>query len=1216
LASNQNAVIVPDLSKLADLPALKQLARALWHNGSIRGAALMIGAGFSKYAILQAPDTQEPPSWNELLDELVGQLYPIDRSSAPRDALRIAEEYRSYSGQATLDGFIRTRFPDRAWRPGPLHLQALHFPWSDILTTNWDTLLERTADEVTDFIYEVVRTEADIAHARSPRIIKLHGTLGDKDPLIFAAEDYRTYPVRHAAFVNLARQIFIENDLCLLGFSGNDPNFLEWAGWVRDHLGGRARRIYLAGYLDLSGSARRYLETHNIAPIDLASLVHHLPKNERYGAATKIFLDMLRAEQPLAPHVWKRNAFNGYPLRSVEDHQKASKDESFAAEILKETARLLREDRESYPGWLVCPREERRHQRLGYEWVIFKPAVLSRINPPELAEILNEFLWHYVTSFTDLPLMFRDALVAIMDEPNPPIDRSVRLKFAVALMRDARIEGNAGNFEQWSAVVDAEAGPDAPGRLDAHYQRCLRLRDQLDLAGLAKSLNTLDSENPLWCLRQAGLYAEVGDYVKATKLMKDATAEFEKAYRLDRNSIWVKSCLARASWLNRAANMGSFRRHGELPRARDFQHDKIDPAGELEALEDDADELRRKEQEDDAAVIPLFDAGSYRRGKLKAHAQPGDPGFAYLHELDQLMECTGVPMRINHVQFAAGAATSIMKVTYHHSVRWYVWLFRSLHSHFDNLFIRYFSRIAIAQLPQDVADQLRQKLDAWIAFWRNRNALSIGEEHAKDRSIAVDELRLALSAQSHMTVRMTADEAVQAFRLGVKIAEDTSVSHRWVIEAAGELAKYALEAMPADHRASVALDVIKFPLATERGGHSPSWPDLIRVITQIKPHRGHEDPHWDQRIRELLAAATPNAIGRIEATDRLAYLATHNVLKPSERDIFGAALWGKVDNDTQPLPADTHLLASTVAKLPAPANIDPIARVKARIFDRDLRKVMDCAGNLWEKRNHLISLYNTAPLGLSMPAERAAKLFDEVVAWDPSPLANDDLLKGVKQNFNDFVRRQASDALTFAVVPAMTREDRNEARLGALMDLIDRTKSWRAVATLPNFLETVPTAQDSVVLAIHRGLSAAEHLRISGAATALICWSRLIHTYALPSIPRRLIEQLLSMIETRQEEGLHLLLDAAIALIKDGTLTGEDMTRLTRTLSDLREETKYSSVLLDSRRAVSISLVRQQSVRLAQVLKEKLSDDGTLDGWLEEGRSDPLPEVRFAAQIA
>ena len=314
---------MPDLSKLSDLPALKQLARALWHNGSIRGAAVMVGAGFSKNAILQAPDAREAPSWDELLDELVAQLYPTDPLSAPKDALRIAEEYRTYFGQATLDGFIRTRFTDRAWLPGPLHLQALNLPWSDILTTNWDTLLERTAEEVTDYIYEIVRTEADIAHARSPRIIKLHGTLGDKDPLIFAAEDYRTYPTRHAAFVNLARQIFIENDLCLLGFSGNDPNFLGWIGWVRDQLGGQSRRIYLVGHLDLSASARKYMERHNIAPVDLAPLVSHLPKKERYSAATHIFLDALRAEQPPAPDDWKQHASSEYPARKNEFFGKA-----------------------------------------------------------------------------------------------------------------------------------------------------------------------------------------------------------------------------------------------------------------------------------------------------------------------------------------------------------------------------------------------------------------------------------------------------------------------------------------------------------------------------------------------------------------------------------------------------------------------------------------------------------------------------------------------------------------------------------------------------------------------------------------------------------------------------------------------------------------------------------------------------------------------------
>ncbi|MBN9070114.1 MAG: SIR2 family protein, partial [Rhizobiales bacterium] len=50
--------------------------------------------------------------------------------------------------------------------------------------------------------------------------------------VVISEDDYRTYPQRRAAFVNTARQVFIENELCLLGFSGDDPNFLQWAGWV------------------------------------------------------------------------------------------------------------------------------------------------------------------------------------------------------------------------------------------------------------------------------------------------------------------------------------------------------------------------------------------------------------------------------------------------------------------------------------------------------------------------------------------------------------------------------------------------------------------------------------------------------------------------------------------------------------------------------------------------------------------------------------------------------------------------------------------------------------------------------------------------------------------------------------------------------------------------------------------------------------------------
>ena len=214
--------------------------------------------------------------------------------------------------------------------------------------------------------------------------MKLHGTLGDAGPLIFAEEDYRTYPTKYAAFVNFARQVFIENELCLVGFSGDDPNFQQWAGWVRDHLGGSARRIYLIGNLRLERATRRYLEAHNIAPIDFAPLVKEWPRDQQHAEATRIFLDELRKAKPAPQHEWKLTPAEQFPLfrAGADAYQRVPKDHPFAAELLEKTIPLFKADRESYPGWFVCP--HRHRQSLlndGEAPCLLRHAVLYRLRP-------------------------------------------------------------------------------------------------------------------------------------------------------------------------------------------------------------------------------------------------------------------------------------------------------------------------------------------------------------------------------------------------------------------------------------------------------------------------------------------------------------------------------------------------------------------------------------------------------------------------------------------------------------------------------------------------------------------------------------------------------------------------------------------------------------------------------------------------------------------
>jgi hypothetical protein len=621
-----------EISSLPDYPALQQLGRALWRNGSVRGAAILVGAGLSKNAHRPADDTPEPPMWWELLEKMIERLYPHDPKVALSNPLRIAEEYRTYFGQADLDDFIRISLPDKSWTPGPLHIDLLELPWTDVLTTNWDTLLERAAENTVDYSYEVVRTEADLTYAKSPRIVKLHGTIGDAGPLIFAEEDYRTYPTKYAAFVNFARQVFIENELCLVGFSGDDPNFLQWAGWVRDHLGGSARRIYLVGNLRLEQATRKYLEAHNIAPIDLAPLVKGLTRKLQHATATRIFMDELRKAKPPLQHEWKLTPANQFPLpRAGSDaYERVLKDHAFAADLLRKTIPLFKADRENYPRWLLCPAKHRRS--LGYagdaHWLVRKP-VLDLLEPKQRAEAVFEILWRRTTAFLPLDVQLAAALTELVDAKLPEVDAEMQLELALALLRDARISGDGEGLKRWAAVIEAEAAPGTAIRQASEYQLCLCARDRMDFSGLAARLAKIISEDPIWKLRRAALHTEIGEHVTATKLIKDATGDLERRHRLDRNSLSIKSQLAWASWVSRAAEAWSTR-WNDLPRPRDFKELDIDPPGEIESVARNAGAIEKTRREDAVKVQPSFEAGHYRDGASRIHIGSGDPGVNLL----------------------------------------------------------------------------------------------------------------------------------------------------------------------------------------------------------------------------------------------------------------------------------------------------------------------------------------------------------------------------------------------------------------------------------------------------------------------------------------------------------------------------------------------------------------------------------------------------------
>ena len=265
---------------ISDQPHIDKVREALWAGIGNGRAALMVGAGFSLNARSESSSQAPFPTWSALMEDMIKEIAASggDKSAlqvASRSisgALRIAEEYVALHGRADLDAFLQAKVPDSHFEPGALHMQVLKLPWSDVFTTNWDTLLERAASQLIERRYNVVMGVTDISHRMRPRIVKLHGSFPSNGPFILTEEDFRTYPRKFAPFVNMVQQSMMENVVCLIGFAGDDPNFLSWSGWVRDNLGKHRPRIYLCGVLNLRSGERMVLESRGVIPIDLSEL--------------------------------------------------------------------------------------------------------------------------------------------------------------------------------------------------------------------------------------------------------------------------------------------------------------------------------------------------------------------------------------------------------------------------------------------------------------------------------------------------------------------------------------------------------------------------------------------------------------------------------------------------------------------------------------------------------------------------------------------------------------------------------------------------------------------------------------------------------------------------------------------------------------------------------------------------------------------------------
>ena len=156
--------------------------------------------------------------------------------------------YKHTDGTYGVKGDDETVLTDKDFT---IHQRFLYGKWQYVFTTNFDNALEFTNEQF-NMGYVTIKADYEMSQKKMAHsIVKIHGSLIPFDetlgkPFVFdgdysgryiiSREDFDNYFKRHEAFSYLLRVALLSGSYCLLGFSGDDPNFKSWLNWVKDIL--------------------------------------------------------------------------------------------------------------------------------------------------------------------------------------------------------------------------------------------------------------------------------------------------------------------------------------------------------------------------------------------------------------------------------------------------------------------------------------------------------------------------------------------------------------------------------------------------------------------------------------------------------------------------------------------------------------------------------------------------------------------------------------------------------------------------------------------------------------------------------------------------------------------------------------------------------------------------------------------------------------------
>lgn len=919
---------------------LNEIAERLWAGR----AAVMIGAGFSKNAGNEFPD------WNQLGDIFFHKAHgtrPDPNRDKYLNPLRLAEELQAAIGRPALEHLLQSSIPDLNIEPSDSHVDLLELPWVDVFTTNYDTLLERASAKVLTRRYEPVVNKEDIPYATKPRIVKLHGSFPSERPFIITDEDYRRYPNDHAPFVNTVQQALLENTFCLIGFSGDDPNFLKWIGWIRDNIGGeKTQKIYLIGVFDLSSARLQLLAQRGIIVIDF-SCFHEIEK-EDHKKALSTFFEYMQSKKPNEMNWPDDNGTDHYLTENV-DHIKA----------FREITLKWQQQRRAYPGWLILPHDNRSSLWIPTQyWINHLPDIEESPTGLDIRYAF-ELIWRLerclLPVFTNLAVFCEKLLEKYwpFHTQNPPLNylihpknenhrdlpwddlREAWLAIALAMLRFYREEGA---LEQWKnkenqlKTLSNYLSPEQKEFL--HYENFLFNLFILDLPNAKQSLERWETNEsqPYWMAKRAAALGEIGLLNEAETLVKDALVIIRKKLNqkagppditllsLESNAMLLGKYIQDAASLQRDglnAFKSKFTQFND--RWNELKGFKCDPWNELKLFELT---LRNPyHPKSKFTEKSSFDIGKTTRSQNSNTDKESLAAYSFL----RFCEDIGLPFHIGNYVLAVSAATASLQRIENDSPFWAsATFFRTGNvKAADSMF----SRESVHKLTPDDADELiKTYLDT---LQKCREDIYAGDDF-RNKNYAIHLSHLLPEIISRLFCRCSINKKIQVIDF---IKDLYSSPHKAKYGNTEQLFPRLINSLSDTEQYKFVSSFINVPFpenlhaVTRRNFPNP----LLVVDIDSKSKFSHPIPAIPpETIKNLLDKSVSEDIDhRRWSISSLIKLYQLGLLTSEQGKTLGECIWHKTDSFG--LPEGTDFYKFAFLSYPHPDHINPVYLFKAYI---------------------------------------------------------------------------------------------------------------------------------------------------------------------------------------------------------------------------------------------------------------------------------------------